>query len=263
MNELNAMVFNTLLWNSLLSLYLSLQVTQKIQIFDEFGMTGISSSSTSSADCPRQGWFVENSRIVVCLNGFNKPKNCTIVSSRYYVNATNELFMEIKTEARKCTPLRKNCEIAFILFATFESSKPNESKIDKIIAKVPYKKTLHLAQIFFRTTYTINFSRDQKYDYVKVGFIASSYCGNVGYSMYYYTCPESSTELVEFEKQAAPNMLSSPKIVVGKCTNFAVVRSSPLTMKCYFNGSFEVYGICECRPGFTNVNRKCQGWYYF
>ena len=258
LNGLNAMIFKTLLWNRFLSLYLSMQVAQKSQIFDEYGMTGISSFGISAMKyyC----WTHLQNEIAICNLGENIRGNCTIVSNRYYVNATVELFIEIKTETRKTR--NRTCEDTFALFTTFESNKLNKTRTDEI-AKVPNNKCLHELGTFIETTDTFSFVKYREYDYFMVGFDGTSYCGKVtSFSMYYHICPES-IELVEFVRQAAPIKSLSPKILVGKCTTSAVERSSPLTMKCYFNGSFEVFGSCECRPGFTNVNMKCQGWYYF
>lgn len=247
-DRLNAMMFNTLLWNSFLSLYLSMQVAQKTQIFDEYGMTGISSLWTSTNNyC----WNVGGSRIMTCSLDQNIGKDCIIVSNRYYVNTTEELFVEIKTLTRNRT--------TFVVFATFGSNKLNKTKIDNI-AKIPHNITFHEIGFFFKATDTFSFVKYQGYDYLTVGFDGISYCGEVAsFSMYYYICPES-IKLVEFVREPAPMKSSSPKMLVGKCTNFAMETSSPLTMRCYFNGSFEVLGSCECRPGFTNVKMKCQGW---
>ena len=74
--------------------------------------------------------------------------------------------------------------------------------------------------------------------------------------MYHYICPETTIELADFVRQAAPIKFSSPKSLSGKYTNFHVERSSPLTMTYHFNGSFEVFGSCECHPGFANVCMK-------
>ena len=258
LNRLNSMTFNILLWQSFLSLSLSIQVLEKTQIFDEYGMTGISSfwGGAKRNSC----WFHTYFKLSACLLNENIRGNCTIVSNRYYVNTTEELFIEIKTETRNLTATTKSCENKFVVFATFESNKLDKTRTDNI-ANIPHNKTLHKVEYFFITTDTISFSKYQEYDYVMVGFNALSYCGTVhSFSMYYYICPESTIELVEFERQVAPIKSVSPKVLPGKCTNFALERRLPLTMKCYFNGSFEIFGNCECRPGFTNVSMKCQGW---
>ena len=256
------MVLDFLLWTSFSSLYLSLQVREKLQLLDEYGKSGISSTwrSSSIGECT-DGWSLGNYLISRCFSSQCMLKGCVILSSRYFVNTTKELFIEIETETRNRSASKEPCENTFLVFANLDSNHLNKTGIRVFIGKIPQNKTLQPVGMFFETIDTISFSKDQGYDYVMVGFDGSSYCGTVrSFSIYHYICPGNTIELVDFVRQAAPIKSLSPKTLVGKCTNFAVERSSPLTMKCYFNGSFEVFGSCECHPGYTNVSRKCQGW---
>lgn len=253
------MIFCILAWTSFLSSCLSLQDGQKVFIYDVHGITGIHSGwkTSETHPCPYEGWNIISSLINTCT--FTK-KSCTVVSPQYIVNQANELFIDITTETRHFTTCPKSCDSTFVLFVAYQLY---QSRRVEVIGNIPQFIPSHTNSSFFKRREIINFSKDQEYDYIMVGLNASRYCGSVSsFSMYYYNCPASTNELIEFVQEAAPNISSSPMEVLGKCIKNAVQKgSSPLVMKCFFNGSFEIWGNCECRPGFTNVTRKCKGWY--
>ena len=237
----------------------SLQDGQKILIRDADGMTGFHPGWNLLRTCLSTGWVVGRSSISTC--SFTN-ENCTVISPQYVANQANELFINFTTETRLCTGLEgKACGNTFVLFVAYEFY--SRRRIEVNIGNIPQFIPSHLNKKLVKRREIINFSKDQAYDYVMIGFNTSNYCGIVSsFSIYYYNCPESTNELVEFAQQAAPNIPSSPAEVLGKCTKNAVQRGFlPLVMKCFFNGSFEIRGSCECRPGFASINRKCKGWY--
>lgn len=48
---------------------------------------------------------------------------------------------------------------------------------------------------------------------------------------------------------------------IGTCTKNAVKKSSHqnLSMKCYYNGTAEMLGGCECETGYTKKENICEG----
>ena len=253
------MIFCVFTWTSLLTSCLSLQNGQKIIVRDAHGMTGIGRKWIQlQKSCLWTGWAITSSSMSTC--SFTN-ESCTIVSPQYIVNEANELFIDVTTETRPCATVpRKTCDNTFVLFVAYELFKRRRVEV---IGNIPQFIPSHINNTFFKRREIINFSKDQAYDYIMVGLNESNYCGFVSsFSIYYYNCPPISptNELIEFVQQAAPNISSSPTEVLGKCVKHAVQTSYlQLAMKCFFNGSFEIRGRCKCRPGFANVNRKCEG----
>ena len=69
--------------------------------------------------------------------------------------------------------------------------------------------------------------------------------------------------LVDFLEVPAPSKTSGPYISVATCAENAVKKNSShhLSMKCYYNGTFEVWGSCQCEAGYTNFyeKKRCKG----
>ena len=253
------MIFCILAWTIFLSSCLSLQDGQKVLIYDVHGRTGIHQGWTTSVShpCQFEGWYITKFRITRCTL---TKTSCTAFSPQYIVNQVNELFIDITTDTRHVAICSKACNSTFALFVSYQL---NQSRRNEVIGNIPQFIPSHVNSSFFKSREIINFSKDQEYDHIMVGLNASRYCGTVySFSMYYYNCPASTNELIEFVQEAAPNISSSPTEALGKCIKNSVQKgSSLLVMKCFFNGSFEIWGSCECRPGFTNVTGKCKGWY--
>ena len=254
--RLKAMIFCVFTWTSLFTSCLSLQDGQKILVRDAHGMTGFGPEWIELPErCLASGWNVISSSISTCslVN-----ETCTIVSTQYNVNEANELFIDVTTETRLL--IQKTCDNTVVLFVAYEFFKRRRVQV---IGNIPQFIPSHLNNTFLKRREIINFSKDHAYDYIVVGLNKTCYCGRVSsFSIYYYNCPAMSAtnELIEFVQQAAPDISSSPRDVLGKCVKHAVQTSYlQLAMKCFFNGSFEIRGRCECRPGFANVNRKCEG----
>ena len=85
-------------------------------------------------------------------------------------------------------------------------------------------------------------------------------------SIYYYVCPTNTTALVNLDARPALSKLLGAKGLRGYCTEDAVknIKSSILSMNCYYSGTFEVFGKRECVAGFSNYikgkyGNKCEG----
>ena len=171
----------------------------------------------------------------------------------------NELFVSVSSQSRIINSTDKVTRGTFPLLALYEGSKKTDEAFTKSIGFFPDLTSDTLKDQFFKTNNVISFSRNQRYSQVRLGLQESVYCGSVTQIyLFYFKCPAAAANLVEFTAKAAPTK-SKPKELVGNCTENAIKNSSPLTMKCYFNGTFEVFGSCECNAGFTNLENKCQG----
>ena len=126
------------------------------------------------------------------------------------------------------------------------------------------KKSKFDTRLFYDANDDVSFSVDQNYKSLKFGLQAPYYCGTImNVSVYYYLCPSQTIELVDLPKVIAPSKISSPYISVGTCTKNAVKKNNslPLARKCYYNGTIEMIGSCECEAGFTNFyeKKRCKG----
>ena len=130
--------------------------------------------------------------------------------------------------------------------------------------KIP-KKMLKPNTGFIHSNDDISFSINQNYNHLKLGLQSHFYCGNIrSISVYYYLCPAKTNALVDFLEVPAPSKTSSPYISVGTFTENAVKKNSShhLSLKCYYSGTFEVFGGCECEAGYTNFyeKKRCQSF---
>ena len=261
------MNIGTLLLISLLQCF-SFQVEVKIKFLPGFNpKEGISPAWTQTDQkCIRSGWIVGFGRasLTCTIDGLN----CTLQSPEYDVTEANELFVNIVTETRKCNTLIKGkfCEETFALLAVHRDKKNLNKPFTKFLGTIPASPSRspnESSSMFFKANDVINFSRDQKYSHVKLALQESSYCGTVtNVTIFYYKCSAKGSELVVFQNVVAPNKSASPILLTGKCTKDSVIESYPLRMRCHYNGTFEVFGSCKCKAGFTNVHNKCQGQYF-
>ena len=78
-------------------------------------------------------------------------------------------------------------------------------------------------------------------------------------NMYYYSVPEQNIPLTVFDTPlAAPSMSEDRLIVPAKCINNAGFEDKP-TITIYYNGTYEIEGSCECKPGFELNGTNCSG----
>lgn len=263
------MVLGTLLLISLLDCF-SFKVEVKVKLLPDIDpKEGIISTdwkhSIPNSSCSVSSWEPSKGQAATCIIGSSLSENCTLVSPEYDVTKADELFITIAVETRNCSALSKDkiCKETFSLLAFYRDSKKESKAFTKFLGSIPASplttSVLPSGQ-FIKTKSVINFSRDQRYSHLKLGFQESSYCGTVGpVSMFYYECPAKTSELVDFDDASAPNKSASPKIITGNCTDDAVPENYPLDMKCYYNGTFVVFGSCKCKAGFEKAHSKCQG----
>ena len=259
------MTIGTLLLMSLFQCF-SFQVEVKVKFTPEINPNqGISPAWTQAVpNCTNYGWTFELGKASTCATD-RLYENCTLQSPEYDVTKANELFVDIKTETRKCNTMDKYrfCDETFVLLAVHKDSKKVNKPLIEFLGTIPAPQSRSPNESsgkFLNATDVINFSRDQRYSHVKLALQETSYCGTVKYvSMFYYKCSAKGSELIVFEDVAAPNKSASPILLTGKCTKHSVVESDPLRMRCHYNGTFEVFGSCKCKAGFTYVHNKCQG----
>ena len=198
-------------------------------------------------------------RIATCFP--KREVNCAALSLPYNIGEAKELYVNIQTETRNCSSMNGySCTGKFSLTVHYHI---NESNLKRVILPDNISKKNSIGK-FYYTNDTVSFSVDQSYKILKLGFQAPFYCGEiVSVSLYYYLCPAKTIRLVVFPEVAAPSKISSPYTSVGTCAKNAVKKGSsrPLARKCYYNGTFEVFGGCECEAGFTNFYEKngCKG----
>ena len=228
----------------------------KFNISDTNGEFGITSKWETDKEtfCRTYGWFFANEKVFVC--DFSRSENCTIVSPPYNITEANELFINITTETRNCNTISKPCQQVFLLLALYADIKIYLG----MVPSPPYTSSSN----FSKASTIINFSKDQRYKEVQLGLQETLYCGTVeSFSVFYYKCPVATSELVDFEEEVAPNKSASPKKLIGKCTSNAIQKSAFLLMRCFFDGTVQVSGRCECKAGFTNHSNECKGQSYF
>lgn len=239
----------------------SLEYGAKEYLVDEKGFQGISSSWDT--ECANT-WSLTRNGIFTCFPKAPEEANCTAISSLYNVKEAKELFANIQTETRDCKKVEnaENCTGKLSLLVHYWISENNSKRVtlpDEIPKNSP---SIGETEKFYNTNDNIHFSVDQIYKSLKLEFQAPFYCGNVkNVSLYYYLCPTNTGALVDFPEVPAPSKLLSPSISVGTCTKNAVKKSSShhLSMKCYYNGTAEVSGDCECQAGYQRNKNICEG----
>ena len=248
---------------NLILLTCSLEYGLKKPLNDIMGFPGISLKWGN--ECPN-AWDVSNNRISSCYPRDTKFKNCVQLSELYDINGINELYVNIQAETRNCSNItnHSDCTGKFNVSIYYEVS--GKYFKDFVVSDEIPKKVIpsSLSEPFYKTDDDVGFSVNQDYERLKLGFQAPSYCGAItSVSLYFYICPANTKALVKFSQVHAPSKISSPLESFGTCIGNAIkIRSSDvLSRKCYYNGSFEVVGGCECDAGFTNFydDKKCQG----
>ena len=181
--------------------------------------------------------------------------NCTYFFLQHNVITGNEWFGDFQIESR---------HLANDSFSRFELRVLYDDMVVQLIDKLP--KTIPNSNGFQKSKDTINFSIDKRYKNLTVGVWGPNFCGYLQQiRFYYYQCPSSTRALVNFKATLAPSKFSSPILLKGSCAHNAVQSNSySLSMKCYYNGSYEVFGNCLCKAGFSNLangrhNNNCKG----
>lgn len=215
--------------------------------------------------CPNL-WSLTDGKYATCFPRSSETKYCVLFSTSCDINEVNELYVNIKTETRNCSSVEDlwKCTGKFNVSVHYETAENNF--ISSVLPDEIPKQIEHIYRngIFYETDDDISFSRIQKYNRFKLGFHAPFYCGVIkSVSVYYYSCPAKTNVLVDFLEVPAPSKTSSPNTSVGTCTKNAVTKygNHSLFMKCYYNGTFEVLGSCQCEAGYTNFyeKKRCKG----
>ena len=254
------MFIGTLLLVSLSSQCFSLEADVEVEILYNSSKTGFGKWTTFNSCTSR--WKALTFEASTCnFTDIDAKENCPLVSEFIDVKKANELFVSVTSQSRKEKLTDKAIRGTFPLLALYGGSNETDKTVfTRFIRSFPDLSSDTLKEQFFKRNDLISFSRNQSYSQVRLGLQESVYCGNVPQIyLFYYKCPTATPNLVEFTEEAAPTNSTSPKELVGKCAKNAIESSSPRTMKCYFNGTFEIFGSCECKAGFTNLVNKCQG----
>ena len=232
-----------LLINALIALY-AFQQGDEIEIDQE--------KFQPSKDCT--DWRLENTKMIT--NNCGKAINCTFFFLKYNIATANEWFGDVQVVSR----LQKNKS-----FSRFEIHIRYDNIYEKKIYELP--KNVPNALGFHTDNEVINFSVDNGYKNLLLGARGPDFCGSLSLTrLYYYKCPTSTNVLVNFIATPAPSKLFSPIELQGNCAKNAVKNesNSSLSMKCYYNGSYVVFGNCVCKAGFSNLdngshNKECTG----
>ena len=182
--------------------------------------------------------------------------NCTFFFFKYKVLTGNEWFGNFQIDSRHS---------ANESFSKFELRALYDNMYEQEIGKLP--KTIPNSPGFHRTNDVISFSIDKRYKNLTLGVWGPNFCGTLKLiRLFYYQCPSSTTALVTFKATLAPSKNSNSILLKGNCADNAVQnkKSSSLSMKCYYNGSYEVFGSCSCEAGFSNLDNgrrsnNCKG----
>ena len=199
-------------------------------------------------------WAIEPQQNILyhCRSG----ANCTFFFLQYNVITGNEWFGDFQIESRHS---------ANESFSRFELRVLYDNMDEQEIGKFP--KTILNSLVFQKSNDVINFSIDKRYKNLTLGVWGPNFCGILKQiRFYYYQCPSSTRALVNFKATLAPSKNSNSILLKGNCADNAVQnnKSSSLSMRCYYNGSYEVFGSCSCKAGFSNLgngrnNNNCKG----
>ena len=243
----------------------SLEYGVKEYLIDSKGYSGIS-NFWNYLDCEGIWSFNSIDDIATCFPKRPEHKaNCMLLSLSYKINEARELYMNIQTETRDCATLNNsiNCTGKLSLSVNYPINKNDFQRVilpDEIPLNI-YKKQGN----FVATNDTVSFSVDRNYNSLRLGFQAPFYCGHIkSVSIYRYLCPAKTNALVDFQEVPAPSKISSPYTSFGTCTRNAVKKSSSryLSMNCYYNGTAQVFGSCECESGYTKNKNLCEGEWF-
>ena len=209
-------------------------------------------------------WAFSGQYIDTCFPKPRAEENCTVLSLPYNVREAKELYVNLKTNTRTCASSHvSSCTGKFSLSVHYQINRKDYKRV-VLPDEIPKKNPSFDTRLFYDANDDVSFSVDQNYKSLKFGLQAPFYCGTImNVSVYYYLCPSQTIELVDLPKVIAPSKISSPYISVGTCTKNAVKKNNslPLARKCYYNGTVEMIGSCECEAGFTNFYEKkiCKG----
>ena len=212
----------------------------------------------------RETWSVVSSSMFTCFP--KKPKKEIVQYYPHHIVFAKQmncmLILKLKPGIVQRLNLIDKCAGRFHLSVYYQINRKDFKRVilpDEIsIKNTSFGEGWH----FYKSNDDLSFSVDQKCKSMKLGFQAPFYCGAINYvSVYYYLCPAKTNPLVDFPEVTAPSKKSSPSISVGTCTKNAVKRSGShhLFMKCYYNGTVEVVGGCECEAGYTKHKNLCKG----
>ena len=238
----------------------SLEYGVKQYLIDSKGYSGI--SIFWNYDGCRGVWSYAGDALGTCFPKLPEEKaNCILLSLSYKINGVRELYMNIQTETRDCADLTDyiNCTGKFSLSVNYPI---NGNDFKRVILPDEIPLNIYNSRRFFHANDTVSVSVDENYSSLKLGFQAPFYCGWIkSVSVYHYLCPTKTYVLVDFPEVPAPSKISSPYTSFGKCTRNAVKKSSSryLSMNCYYNGTAEVFGGCQCEPGYTKNKKLCEG----
>ena len=183
--------------------------------------------------------------------------NCSFFFLQYNVITGNEWFGDFQIQLRHS---------ANESFSRFELRVLYDNMDEQEIGKLP-KTILNSSSLFQDSNDTINFSIDKRYKNLSLGVQGLNFCGTLKQIRFFYCqCPSSTRALVNFKATLAPSKNSNSISLKGNCADNAVQNrnSSSLYMECYYNGSYEVFGSCLCKAGFSNLdngrhNNNCKG----
>ena len=208
---------------------------------------------TDEKGCKDWHFILTENVLRTCGSGLD----CTFFFLRHNVTTANEWFGNFEIESRGLGAANESFS-KFRLFVLYDNI--DEQKIGEL------PKTIFNSSDFRKSNEVISFSIDKRYKNLTLGVRGPNFCGALErIKFYYYQCPSSTRALVNFKATPAPSKNSSSILLKGNCADNAVQNnnSSSLYMKCYYNGSYEVFGSCLCKAGFSNLdngknNKNCK-----
>ena len=200
-------------------------------------------------DCSEWHFKSKENVLSTCGSG----ANCTFFFLQDNVITANEWFGMFEIDSRGLGSADES-------FSRFQLLVLYDNIDEQKIGELP--KIIFNSSNFTMSNEVINFSIDKRYKNLTLGVWGPNFCGTLKrIRFYYYQCPSSTIALVNFKATLAPSKNSSSILLKGDCVDNAVqsINSSSLSMKCYYNGSYEVFGSCLCKAGYSNLdNGKTQ-----
>ena len=240
----------------------------KLSLKDINGFYDVHWGRPSSSNCYRGYTSTSGKDLLTCAY-MDKEDNCTINSIPYELKQVNQLFVNVESSTRvdlcKSGSNKTHCKKTVDVVAYF-GNDGNTFTHKNDVGTIPvYSKPFHAS--FYESLDQLNFERNKKYKYVKLGIQFTNYCGKVkSVELFYYSCSSENLDefdLIDLVGTNAPSKESSPMMLQARCIENAVTRfdDSTVTVECHYNGSMKIVDKCDCKPGYTNIKRKCIGMF--
>ena len=241
---------------------------ERIFLKDRYGVSGISKDwavypYNNSYLC-LNSWFqtkVNNrSTYLTCLPHINM-QYC-VLKSVYSLDDAKTVFINISLNTRTCQSFKETEPKCYNYINLSVSTIGNGPGVNEVLNNLPgiSLPTDYKEDIYFSNDLIVSDAIGKSE--IELKFFTHNYCGELlDVSLFYYKCPNATNELVIFPYTVAPSKNDSPIMIWGSCSENAISTNATTPfMQCYYNGSFTVFGACQCKEGYEQAELSCKGF---